>query len=183
LPDHKRYAAAKRGAVGRLNPGIDGRVVDPESGVALPAGEIGVLELKGPQVADGKTWVRTTDLAVVDEDRFLWIRGRTDDAIIRGGFKIQPADIVRVLEAHAAVREAAAVGMPDARLGQVPVAAYVARTGVPAPDEAALTDYLRARLLPYQMPTRLLRLDDLPRTDSMKVSRPKLLELFSVRAE
>ncbi|AMK25620.1 class I adenylate-forming enzyme family protein [Sphingobium sp. TKS] len=178
LADHQSVGKAKYGAVGRLNPGVDGRVVDVDSGAPLPSGETGILELRGRQVGDGNSWVRTTDLAVVDADRFLWIKGRTDDAIIRGGFKIQPADIVKALESHECVLEAAVTGAPDPRLGQVPVAAYVAKTGKASPDSAAMLDYLRARLLPYQMPTRVIAVAALPRTDSMKVSRPQLLALF-----
>lgn len=182
LPDHRAFGAAKRGAVGRLNPNIEGQTVDAENGRSLAPGTVGVLELRGPQIGDGKNWVRTTDLAIVDEDRFLWIKGRTDDAIIRGGFKIQPADIVRALESHETVLEAAAAGAPDPRLGQVPVAAFVVKSGRTAPDEAAMAAYLRERLLPYQMPTRVIQVDELPRTESMKVNRPKLLELFASRA-
>ncbi|WP_380871667.1 hypothetical protein ACFB49_26240 [Sphingomonas sp. DBB INV C78] len=179
LDDHRSFGKSKQGAVGRLNPGVDGRVVDLDTGEVLQAGETGVLELRGRQIGDGLAWVRTTDLAVVDADRFLWIKGRTDDAIIRGGFKIQPDDIVKAIEAHEAVLEAAVVGAPDPRLGQIPVAAFVARAGIATPDAEAMLDYLRSRLLPYQMPTRILEVPELPRTDSMKVSRPRLLALFT----
>ena len=178
LGDFKRHHQQKRGSVGRLNPGVEGRVVERDSGEVLAPGEEGLLELKAAQLGDGKTWVRTTDLAVLDADGFLWIRGRYDNAIIRGGFKILPDDIVRVLELHPAVREAAVVGLRDARLGQTPAAAYILRSGATAPPEAELMEFLRAKLLPYQMPTRLLRVEDMPRTPSLKVSQPDLKALF-----
>lgn len=178
LDDFKTHWTEKRGAVGRLNRGSEARVVDPDSGDVLPAGEEGLLELRAPNIGDGKGWVRTTDLAMIDADRFLWIRGRHDGAIIRGGFKILPDDVVAALQAHPAVREAAVTGIADARLGQVPVAAWIARSNVPVPDEAELREWLKGKLMPYQVPVKLLRVDDLPRTPSLKVSQPDLKALF-----
>jgi acyl-CoA synthetase (AMP-forming)/AMP-acid ligase II len=178
LDDFKQSWAAKRGAVGRLNPGIEGRVVDPESGEALASGAEGLLELRGANIADGASWVRTTDLAVLDSDGFLWIKGRHDGAIIRGGFKILPDDVLKALHDHPAVREAAVVGIADRRLGQVPVAAWIARAGVAAPAEAELREWLRARLLPYQVPVSIRQVEELPRTPSLKVSQPALRALF-----
>lgn len=179
IADFKAHWRDKRGAVGRVNPGIEARVIEAESGAVLGAGETGILELKGKQIGDGASWVRTTDLAVVDADNFLFIKGRADNAIIRGGFKVHPDDVVAALEQHAAIREAAVVGLPDARLGHAPAAAYVLRTGVQAPSEGELTTFLRARLAPYQVPTRYLQLAELPRTSSMKVSQPDLRALFA----
>jgi len=178
LPDFKAHWADRRGAVGRLNPGIEGRVVDLDTGEPLPPGGRGVLELKGPQIGDGQSWLRTTDVAVLDADRFLWIKGRSDNVIVRGGFKIQPGDIVAAIEAHPSVREAAVAGLPDARLGEVPGAAYVLKSGAPRPSHEELIAFLRERLLPYQLPTQILPVDELPRTDSMKVSQPALRELL-----
>jgi acyl-coenzyme A synthetase/AMP-(fatty) acid ligase len=178
LPDFKAHWSVRRGAVGRLNPGVDGRVVDGETGELLAPGAQGVLELRGPQIGDGRSWLRTTDLAVLDDERFLWIKGRSDNAITRGGFKIQPGDIVAAIEAHPSVREAAVAALPDARLGEVPGAAYVLKSGAPRPSQEELIAFLRERLLPYQLPTQILLADELPRTDSMKVSQPALRELL-----
>src|SRR6185369_3219009 len=178
LQDFNTYRDAKRGSVGRLNPGVEGRVVDPVTGEVLPVGEQGLLELMAPQLGDGKTWMRTTDLAVLDEDKFLWIKGRADNAIVRGGFKVIPDDVVQALEAHPAIREAAVLGVPDDRLGQAPVAAYRLRAGAQAPDEAELKGFLKERLLPYQVPVRLLCVEDFPRTPSMKISQPDLRAMF-----
>jgi acyl-coenzyme A synthetase/AMP-(fatty) acid ligase len=178
LSDFKTLWAAKRGAVGRLNAGVEGRVIDPENGQPLPPRCEGVLELRGAQIGDGSNWVRTTDLAVLDEDRFLWITGRADNVIIRGGFKIQPGDIITAIEAHPAVLEAAVTALPDDRLGQVPVAAFTTKSGMTPPSADELSAFLRDRLLPYQLPARLLAVGELPRTDSMKVSQPQLRELF-----
>lgn len=178
LEDFKAHWRDKRGSVGRLNPGVQGRVVDADSGRELPPGEQGLLEVRGSNVGDGQKWVRTTDLAVVDADRFLFIKGRADGAIIRGGFKILPEDVLRVLEAHPAVREAAVVALDDARLGQVPAAAWIARSGVDAPDQEAMREYLKQKLMPYQVPVSIVRLDELPRTPSLKVNQPALRALL-----
>lgn len=178
LEDFRTHWKEKRGAVGRLNAGAEARIVDPDGGVELAQGEQGLLELRAPNIADGKTWVRTTDLAVLDADRFLWIRGRHDGAIVRGGFKILPDDVVKAMQAHPAIREAAVTGIPDRRLGEVPVAAWIARQGIAAPSEDELRAWLKGQLLPYQVPVVLKQVDELPRTPSMKVSQPALRTLF-----
>lgn len=178
LADWKLHYPAKRGSVGRINPGIEARVVDAASLAPLPRGEQGLLEIRAAHLGDGG-WLRTTDLAVLDADDFLYIRGRADNAILRGGFKVFPEDVVKALQAHPAIREAAVVGLPDARLGQVPVAAYVLKAGEAAPDEAALRESLRRVLAAYQVPVRLFALDDLPRTPSLKVSQPELTALLA----
>ncbi|MBV9509417.1 MAG: long-chain fatty acid--CoA ligase, partial [Caulobacteraceae bacterium] len=96
LEDFKKYHKEKRGSVGRVNPGIKARVIDAETGEPVAFGTQGLLELQAPHLGDGG-WLRTTDLAVMDADDFLWIKGRADNAIIRGGFKIIPDDVVRAL--------------------------------------------------------------------------------------
>lgn len=185
LPDFHAHWMQKRGAVGRIHANVAARVVDLETGAKLPPGEQGLLELKGDQLGaahrlDGGEWLRTTDLAVLDADRFLWIRGRADNAIIRGGFKIQPDDVVRALHAHPAIREAAVIGVPDARLGAVPAAALILREGAAAPGDDALKAFLRERLLPTHVPVHFRVVADFPRTPSMKPSAPGLAALFGV---
>ena len=182
LADFKAHHGQKRGSVGRLNPGVEARVVNPDTGDALAIGEQGLLELKAAQLGDGKSWVRTTDLAVLDADQFLWIKGRYDNAIIRGGFKVIPDDVVKALEAHPAIREAAVVGLRDARLGETPAAAYRLRADAEPPTEDELRGFLKTRLLPYQVPVRFLCLEEFPRTPSMKVSQPDLKALFAASA-
>ena len=157
---------------GRVHPDYDARVVDPDSGEELPFGSEGVLELRGDFVWNGE-WVRTTDLATLDEDRFLWISGRTDNAINRGGFKVHGEEIGRILERHPDVREVCVVGIADKRLGAVPAAAVVRRQGAGlSADE--LRAWARENMLPYQVPTAFSFIDDMPRTPSMK---PKLVDV------
>lgn len=178
MPAFEKYWQAKRGAVGRVHQSMEARVVDPDCGAELPFGSEGLLELRGFAAGNGTDWVRTTDRAVLDADRFLWIRGRADNAINRGGFKLLPDEVVKVLESHPAVREAAVVGIPDARLGEVPVALVIPRAGVDAPDPEALRTWVRDRMNPYCVPVALRVVDDLPRTPSMKVSTPGVRALF-----
>lgn len=176
LADHRRFGAAKRGSVGRARPGMALRAVVPETGEACAAGAVGLLEVQAPRVGPG--WIRTTDLARIDEDGFLFLEGRADDAINRGGFKILPEQVADVLRAHAAVRDAVVVGLPDPRLGQVPAAAVVLREAGRGPDADELERYARGHLLSYQVPARFLFLEELPRTGTMKVDRQRLLALF-----
>jgi acyl-coenzyme A synthetase/AMP-(fatty) acid ligase len=178
LAEFKERFTEKRGAVGKLNRGVKARIVDPETGAELPFGEVGLLELRSAQLGDEASWVRTSDLAVLDADDFLWIKGRHDNAIIRGGFKVQPHDVVTALESHPAILEASVVGIPAERLGQVPVAAYILRRDATAPTDAELQAFLKERLLAYQVPVAFMRVDEFPRTPSMKVSQPDLKALF-----
>ena len=179
IADFEAHRIDRRGAVGRLNPNVQGRVVDAETGAEVPANEIGILELKSRQIGDGTQWLRTTDLAKMSEDGFLWITGRADNVIIRGGFKIQPDDVVRALESHPAVSEASVIAMPDDRLGQVPVAAFLAASGQEVPSEAQLKAFLKKKLTAYQVPVSIRRFDALPRTPSMKVDQRALRELMT----
>ncbi len=109
LADHQKYWQAKRGSVGRANPGAQLRVVDDDGN---PLGRRPAWSARGQAGSAGPSadWMRTTDMARIDEDGFLWILGRADQAIIRGGFKVMPDDVRAALESHPAVLGAAVVG-------------------------------------------------------------------------
>lgn len=166
LADHRKYWQDKRGSVGRANPGARLRVVD-DNRDPVPPGEPGLLEVIPAQLADTGEWMQTTDVARIDEDGFLWILGRADQAIIRGGFKVMPDDVRSALESHAAVAGAAVVGRPDPRLGETPVALVELRPGATASPEE-LSAYLQTRLARYEIPTALVLTDAIPRTPSGK---------------
>ena len=175
LPLHQQWWDRKAGSAGRAFEGVALRVTG-EDGIELHPGKLGRLEVRTAQTAKGAGfWLRTSDLARIDADGFVWIEGRADDAIIRGGFKVQPETVKRVLETHTAVREAAVAGLPDARLGQVPVAAIETEPGQPPPGSAELLALCQAHLLPYEVPVHIAVLDELPRTPSSKVRRTELL--------
>jgi long-chain acyl-CoA synthetase len=178
IDDFRKLWAEKRGAVGRVHGDIEARIVDHETGSILPDGAEGLLELKGQQLANDMQWLRTTDRAVLDPDRFLYIRGRADNAIIRGGFKIHPDDVARAINDHPAVREAAVVGIPDERLGEVPAAAIILKDGASEPAADDLRAWLKERLIAYQVPVHIRYVADFPRTPSMKPSAPGLQALF-----
>ncbi|MCV7154620.1 class I adenylate-forming enzyme family protein [Mycolicibacterium pyrenivorans] len=171
LADHQKYWRDKRGSVGRANPGARLRVVD-DDGVPQEPGQPGLLEVIPAQMNSTTTnqttqWLRTTDLARIDADGFLWILGRADQAIIRGGFKVMPDDVRAALEGHPAVQSAAVIGLPDPRLGETPVALVELRATATA-DRDELVEYLRTRLARYEIPTEIVVVDSIPRTPSGK---------------
>jgi acyl-CoA synthetase (AMP-forming)/AMP-acid ligase II len=178
IEDHRRWARTKRGSAGRAHPGCQLRVVDPHDGRELPAGSTGLLEARSAQLGSGSGWVRTTDLAAIDEDGFVWIKGRADNVINRGGFKVAPTEVVHVLQMHPSVREASVVGLADARLGQVPVAAVELHEGAPPIDGEQLRAFARQHLVTYQVPKEIRVVERLPRTASMKVSEEGVRALF-----
>ncbi|TLF98255.1 long-chain fatty acid--CoA ligase [Nocardia cyriacigeorgica] len=166
LDDYRKYWNTKRGSVGRANPGARLRVVD-ESGAVLPPGSDGLLEVKPPQLGPDADWVRTTDLARIDADGFLWILGRADQAIIRGGFKIIPDTVRSALESHPSVAAAAVVARTDQRLGAVPVAMVEPRPGAQV-GANELMAHVSGRLARYEIPAEIAIVDVLPRTPSGK---------------
>ena len=168
----------KIGAIGRAHPNVAIRIDEPdENGVGEllvrpPGHAVGYAD--GTDLADrltGDGYIRTGDLARLDADDFVWIEGRLGDLINRGGNKIFPEEVEEVLLAVPQVREAAVVGHPDERLGQVPVA-YLSTTGEVA-DEA-LAAACRAQLAAYKVPIRFVRIDSLPRSEVGKVLRAQL---------
>jgi long-chain acyl-CoA synthetase len=177
LADHRAFMPTKRGSQGRAQPGVELRVVDDGSGAEMPVDDVGVLQVRSAQT--GGSWRQTTDRARIDGDGFLWISGRTDDVIIRGGFKVMPAKVAAVLESHAKVRSAAVVGIPDDRLGEVPVAAIEIEPGSDPPSTPELLDLARSQLAGYEVPTQIVVVRELPRTPSTKVSRPAVRQLFA----
>jgi acyl-CoA synthetase (AMP-forming)/AMP-acid ligase II len=178
LADHRQFWAEKRGSAGRAHPGCELRVVDPEQGTVLGADAEGLLEVKAAQLG-GRGWVRTTDLARIDADGFLWILGRADQVIIRGGFKVRPDDVCAALEGHPRVRGAAVVSRPDPRLGAVPVAAVELRGDAAPVTPQDLLAHASATLARYELPAEIRIVDALPRTASAKVDLAAVTALFA----
>ena len=166
LADHERWWKEKRGSVGRAHPGCELRVAD------------GVLEVKARQLGTDD-WVRTTDLARIDDDGFVFILGRADQAIIRGGFKVLPDTVKEALEADPRVRGAAVVGKDDQRLGAVPVAAVELRAGVADVTADDLLADAAKTLARYELPVELRIVDELPRTPSGKVELAAVKAMFA----
>lgn len=172
---HAEWGREKFGSVGRAFNGASLRVVDPETREPLPPGEAGLLEVVSPRI--GPDWIRTSDLAVLDEDGFLFHRGRADGAIIRGGFKILPETIERALLMHPGIAAAGVVGVPDPRLGEVPGAVVQLKPGV-AVDVEELEAHLRGHVLATHIPGHWRVVEELPKTPSFKIDRPGLKRLF-----
>ena len=168
LADYEKFKNAKRGSVGRAHAGCQLRIVEPESGAIIGPDEEGILEVKAGQLGPGTPWIRTTDVARLDGDGFLWILGRADQAIIRGGFKVHPDDVRAALESHPQVRGAAVVSVDDPRLGAVPVAVVELRPGEPLTSAELLT-HASTRLARYELPAEVIVVETLPRTPSAKV--------------
>ena len=176
LADWQRFGEAKAGSVGRPNAGVRVQIVD-HTGEEMARNEVGLLEVQAPQLST-PGWLRTTDLARMDEDDFIWIVGRADDVIVRGGFKVATNAVRDVIAAHPAVLDACVIGLPDRRLGQVPVAAVELRPDAEPVRSEDLTAWARQRLSGYQVPVEIRIVDQLPRTPSMKISQAAIRSLF-----
>jgi long-chain acyl-CoA synthetase len=178
-------AVAKRlGSVGHPVPGIEVQIRD-DNGVVLGPNETGELFVRGDQVAgkytgigsvlDENGWFPTKDLATVDEEGFLFISGRSDDTIIRGGENIAPAELEDVLIEHPDVHNVAVVGVEDAQWGQVIVAVVVPKPGTtPDPDE--LREHVRKCLRGSRTPDRVVFRDELPTNATGKILRREIAQ-------
>jgi acyl-CoA synthetase (AMP-forming)/AMP-acid ligase II len=173
---HAEWGKQKFGSVGRPIAGAKLRAIDPDTGNVMPPGQEGILEVMVPRM--GPEWIRTSDVAVIDEDGFLFHRGRADGAIMRGGFKLLPETIERALLLHDAISAAAVLGLPDRRLGQVPAAAVQLKPGVDRPDVAELEAHLRRHVYATHIPVAWRIVAELPRTPSLKIDRPGVRRLF-----
>lgn len=170
-------------SAGRFVPGIEGQIRG-EGGLPLGAGEVGELWVRGPQVSgeylgsgsvtDADGWFPTRDRAHLDIDGYLFIEGRSDDTIIRGGENIAPAEVEDVIAEHEAVREVAVIGLPDEEWGERLVAVVVARFAV-TPEE--LRAFVRGRLRGSRTPDDIfVREDELPKTPTGKLLRRELVD-------
>jgi acyl-coenzyme A synthetase/AMP-(fatty) acid ligase len=173
---HAKWGKQKFGTVGLALPGVQLRVIDPESGAVLPAGQEGILEVVSPRI--GPDWIRTSDIVMIDADGFLFHRGRADGAIMRGGFKLLPETIERALLLHDAISAAAVVGLKDKRLGQVPAAMMQVKPGALQPSIAELEAHLRNHITATHIPVVWRFVEALPVTPSLKTDRPAVRRLF-----
>ena len=171
------------GTVGFPLPGVSLRVVDPESGAALPTDEVGMIEVRGPNVFKGywrmpeKTAAEfkadgffiTGDLGKVDSRGYVHIVGRGKDLIITGGFNVYPKEVETEIDALPGIVESAVIGLPHADFGEGVTAVVVAGEG--APDEAAILAHLEGRLAKFKLPKRVLFAAELPRNAMGKVQK------------
>ena len=174
-PALREQFGVRPGTVGRPLPGVEVRIVDPDSHIEVPTGEHGLLsarvEILGPR------WLTTTDIASVDVDGIVSIHGRADGAINRGGFKVLPERVRTALLAHPAVHDACVVAVPDERVGQVPFAAVELLPGSTVTEEA-LKSAVREVLPAQAVPVAVAILDELPRNAAMKVRLDAVTGLY-----
>ena len=177
-------AGRRLGSVGQPVPGIEVQI-RAEDGTVLGPGETGELYVRGGQVSgryaeigsvlDAEGWFATKDVATLDDAGYLFIGGRSDDTIIRGGENIAPAEIEDVLVEHPEVREVAVVGVDDAEWGQIIVAVVVPVTDS-APQPEQLREYVRKYLRGSRTPDRVVFRDELPTNALGKVLRRELVD-------
>ena len=173
----------KRFSVGRALPSLKVKVVD-SNGKELPNGEVGELIIKGPSVMKeyynlvGETkkvlkggWLWTGDLASMDSEGYIYIKGRIKDMINVRGLNVYPREIEELLYKHPGVKEAAVVGAPHFHRGEAPVA-FVATDGTI--DGKALAKYLKANLAPYKVPLKIIVKRELPRNSAGKILKKEL---------
>jgi acyl-CoA synthetase (AMP-forming)/AMP-acid ligase II len=178
--------------VGRPVPDVEVRVVDPATGAAQPAGEVGEITARSPAVMvgywrdpeltatviDADGWLHTGDLGMFGDDGNLRIVGRLKEMYIRGGYNVYPAEVEGVLSEHPAIARAAVVGAPDPDLGEIGVAFVVAEPGSDqrSLDRDELRAWCRARIADYKAPDRVVVLDELPVTAMLKIDKRVLAE-------
>ena len=172
------------GSVGQPVPGIEVQIRS-DDGAVLGPGESGELFVRGDQVSgryaeigsvlDDDGWFGTKDVAAIDSGGYLFITGRSDDTIIRGGENIAPAEVEDVLVEHPSVRDVAVVGVDDAEWGQIIVAVVVPAQGS-EPDPEGLLAHVRKTLRGSRTPDRVVFRDELPTTPTGKVLRRQLIE-------
>ena len=179
-----KWGQLKRGSVGRPLPDIKLRVVDRVSRKPLGPDEVGNLEVDSPRRAKGVPagWVSTNDLTRIDHDGFVWILGRSDDVIIRGGFKVSLPEVEAALLQYPGVLDACVVGLPDDRLGAVPAALVVTNgTGLPTEDE--LIGSVRDRLPAYMAPALVSWRDEMPLNSMLKKDRLLITSLLAAELQ
>jgi malonyl-CoA/methylmalonyl-CoA synthetase len=179
------------GAVGFPLPGVSVRVTDPETAKELPREEIGMIEVKGPNVFKGywrmpeKTKAEfrddgffiTGDLGKIDGKGYVHILGRGKDLVISGGFNVYPKEIESEIDAMPGVIESAVIGVPHADFGEGVTAVLVCNKGADV-TEAAVLKALDGRLAKFKMPKRVFVVDELPRNTMGKVQKNVLRDIY-----
>ena len=181
----------RAGTVGFALPGVELRICNPETGAKLAQGDIGVIEVRGPNVFKGywqmpeKTreefrddgFFITGDLGKIDEDGYVHIVGRAKDLIISGGYNIYPKEVELLLDEQEGVLETAVIGIPHPDFGEAVVAAVVAQKDVSL-EEADILEAIRDKIARFKQPKRLFVVDELPRNTMGKVQKNLLRDRF-----
>ena len=180
------------GTVGRPLPGVSVRISDPATGSAVPDGDIGMIEVRGPNVfkgywrLPGKTaeefradgFFITGDLGRIDGNGYVSIVGRGKDLIITGGFNVYPKEVETEIDLIPGVVESAVIGLPHKDFGEGVTAVVVTSKQTP-PTEAAILAHLQSRLAKFKLPKRVLFVDDLPRNAMGKIQKALMRQTYA----
>ena len=178
---------ARLGSVGRPLPTIELEIRD-EEGNCLPAGERGEIYVRGEQVSgeyrertalDSAGWFPTRDAGWLDDEGFLFLAGRADDVIVRGGENISPGEIEEVLLTHPSIADAAAVAVPSTEWGEAVGIAVAIKPDCAAPSDNELRGLIKDRLRSSRVPERIAVLNALPYNEMGKLLRREIRKLFS----
>ncbi|KAL3351499.1 hypothetical protein AABB24_019876 [Solanum stoloniferum] len=185
LEESRRY-----GTAGMLSPSMEGKIVDPESGKALPVNKTGELWLRGPTIMkgyfsneeatastlDSDGWLRTGDLCYIDEDGFIFVVDRLKELIKYKGYQVPPAELEALLLTHPDISDAAVIPFPDKEVGQFPMAYVVRKTGSTI-SESAVMDFIAKQVAPYKRIRRVAFVASIPKNPSGKILRKDLIKL------
>lgn len=182
----------KAGSIGLPLPGVDLKIVDEDDREVRP-GQVGEIIVQGPNVMKGYLnrpeatrevlrdgWLRTGDLARLDESGFGFIVTRKKNVIVKSGFSVYPVEVENIIAAHPDIREAVVIGLPDPVQGEEIHACAVARNGEP-PAESEIIEYVRERLALYKCPRSVLLVPSLPKGPTGRVLRDKVRQMLAER--
>jgi OPC-8:0 CoA ligase-1 len=185
LEESRRY-----GTAGLLSPSFQAKIVNPESGEALPVNQTGELWLKGAAVMkgyfsnpeatsstlDSEGWLRTGDLCYIDDDGFIFVVDRLKELIKYKGYQVPPAELEGLLLTHPEISDAAVIPFPDKDAGQFPMA-YVVRKPGSDISGSAIIDFVAKQVAPYKRIRKLAFITSIPKNQSGKILRKDLIKL------
>ncbi|XP_057974354.1 probable CoA ligase CCL5 [Malania oleifera] len=185
LEESRRY-----GTAGMLSPSMEAKIVDPESGEALPVNRTGELWLRGPTIMkgyfsnveattstlDSNGWLRTGDLCYIDEDGFIFVVDRLKELIKYKGYQVPPAELEALLLTHPEITDAAVIPYPDQEVGQYPMA-YVVRKAGSNLSGSEVMDFTAKQVAPYKRIRRVAFIASVPKNPSGKILRKDLIQL------
>ncbi|KAF2324757.1 hypothetical protein GH714_016663 [Hevea brasiliensis] len=189
LEESRRY-----GTAGLLTSSMEAKIVDPESGKALPVNQTGELWLRGPSIMkgyflnteatsttlDSEGWLRTGDLCYIDDDGFIFVVDRLKELIKYKGYQVPPAELEALLLTHEEISDAAVIPFPDKEAGQFPMA-YVVRKAGSNLSESAVMDFVARQAAPYKRIRRVAFIGAIPKNPSGKILRKDLIKLATTK--
>ncbi|KAK0588838.1 hypothetical protein LWI29_006086 [Acer saccharum] len=181
------------GSAGRISGGMEAKIVDPETGEALPPHRAGEIWLRGPTIMKGYIgdpgatsetllkdgWMRTGDLCYIDEGGFLFVVDRLKELIKYKGYQVAPVELEQILLSHPDIADAAVVPYPDEESGQVPMA-FVVRQPQSNLNQAQIMDFVAKRVAPYKKIRRVTFVNSIPKNPSGKILRKELRKVVAV---